>query len=153
MDYAALKAEIAKPDYAGLDNTAIVALLNALTIKETQSIPAAEVKKQFIKTSVLARAKFFAEGTANDLDLRIACQTVYDSLLYDAFTDLDPNDSAQGPLIQGFLAALKASGCIDDPGIAAVLDLANVQISRSSQLFDVPRITEADIERARKEVP
>lgn len=148
MDAAALKAEIAKPDYAGLKDDEIAAALNAKTMAVTLPIPAAEVKKQFIKTGVLAKAKFYAADPAADLALRLACQTVYDSLIYDAFTDLDPTDAEQGPLIKSFLDALQAAQCLDDAGRTAVLALAAVELPGSEAFIGRP-LDSSDIANAR----
>ena len=49
MDMAAIKTEIAKPEYDGLDDSAIADLLNAKTVTRNRLVPTWEVKKHAIE--------------------------------------------------------------------------------------------------------
>jgi len=49
MDMAAIKTEIIKPEYNGLDDAAIADLLNAKTVTRNRLVPTWEVKKHAIE--------------------------------------------------------------------------------------------------------
>lgn len=135
MDLATLKAEIARPEYTGMDNIAIAAAINAKTVAVTQIIPASAVKQYLLIEGILSAAEFFAQDAANDLKTRIACQTVRDVFAGDAFPDIDPNNTAHMKTVNGILDALEFAGLLSVAQRAAVLALGQVEVALWQTVF------------------
>ena len=127
MDYTALKAELGKPEYNALDDSAIAAAINAKMATVKRPIPFDRIAKDFIATGVYARAVMFAEDSGNDKALRALCITVRAAIDNNVFSDLDPDDAVQGPQIAAILDGLQAAGCLDDATRALILSRAEVE--------------------------
>lgn len=142
MNTDALKAEIAKPEYAGMDNIAIAEAINAKAATVTRVIRASEVKQYLLIEGILSAAELYAQDAANDMKARIACQTVRDVFAGDAFPDIDPNNAAHMKTVNGILDELDKAGLLSADQRATVLALGQVEVPLWQTVFtdgDPPR--------------
>lgn len=147
MDCAALKAELAKPDYAGLSRAEKAAAINARLFTVKRPIAFDRVAKDLVKTGVYALADFYWREATNPMPLRVVCRTVVASIDQKLFADLDPDDAEQGPEIAAMLDGLQAAGCMTPEQREQVLARGLQEVPGSLAFLGRP-LDESDIANA-----
>lgn len=129
IDYAALKAEIAKPEYNEMTDAQIAALLNVKQSAVVRPIRARDIKKLWSRWAVLAECDVTARDNTAQKILRVLCRATYDNLIYDVFDDIDPNDATQVADVEKYLGALEGAGILTAEQRAATLALGSVAVT------------------------
>lgn len=148
-DYAALEAELEKPEYAGLDDKARVDRLNAAVLTTTRAVPAQVIKKLWAQRMVLAAAWVAAQDANLPAELRVLCRATYDNLMGDLFVDMDPRDPTQTAHIEKYLDGLEAAGVLSAELRAETLALATVEQPLRQALGWPGGVNVADLEALR----
>jgi hypothetical protein len=149
MDYAALKAEIGRPDYAGLSDEQIAAALNA-PYPRVVDVSARAVRAVLTKRG----GAWFKVGIASASATADMCWAAA-RMLYDAqregqegqlFGTSDPDILAG---ISLGLSAMVGNGVLTDGDVKAVLDLAKGTTTRAAELGWERDINPGDVAAAR----
>jgi hypothetical protein len=137
MDYAALKAELAQPVYAGMSDDDIAAALNAATVEIHRDAPGALVKQILLRTTEWGRVVRVADGRLTKPDAVV-------DICISLVGALTPTMGAEGTLaaatdedfarLQMMAGALAAAGVIAGETRDALLALRTVTTSRAAQL-------------------
>ena len=149
MNYAALKAELAKPDYVSLSDDEAATAISAATMQRARPIPAAEIKKLWGRWGVLGIAWVKAQNAALPEEIRAVCRATYDNLMGDLFADMDPRDPAAEQDMTRYLDALESAGVLTEAQRVATLALAAETVRLSVVLGWVGDIPPADVTAAR----
>lgn len=126
MDYAALKAEIAKPAYAGLDDAALADAINVKTVVVKRPVASADARRYLMLTGKWPRIAGIARGLISPADEAQALGAV---ALVEGLSMIDSFDlevPAYRAAVQAQLGACEATGLIDANDVAGILDFANV---------------------------
>jgi hypothetical protein len=146
LDLATLRAEIALPQYAGLDQTAIAAALNARTIDGSRDVPAYEARQIVLLSGEWAKIKLLAEERPASTAISVAMTFV--DALSDRETVLPASNRAH---IAGLLDVLVAANVLSGASKAALMLLFAAKISRAEELFGVGvTLTPEQVEAARR---
>lgn len=143
MDYQLLFNEICQPQYAGMTDAEIVAVLNAQTpVRRRVSI--ADLHARAMESGVYTALRVAVATPGTPEQLRAVCQTVLD-LANARFTDVDLDNAAS----QQMFGALRQYGVITAEQAAQIDALANaVQPSRAEAL-GLGIVTEDNVAAAR----
>jgi hypothetical protein len=141
--YLALRAELQKPDLAGLTDADAAAALAEPVARPPRPVPIAEVESLAFRLGVMARLYVGSEST--DAGFRAACQTAL-ALFGSRLTEVHLDDPATAQLLD----ALQAGTVLTADDRAALEALAVVTTSRAEAIpcWELPA-TEADVTRAR----
>lgn len=136
MDYAALKAEIALPAYAGMSDAAIAAALNAATVDIVRKVPTWEARALLLATGEWGAIKLLSRqsptmGTPEAQAVAVAITTI-DSMTETTVLDADQADAFAA--MQTMVGVLQAAGVLSAGTGAAMLALRNTKTSRAAQL-------------------
>jgi hypothetical protein len=146
LDLATLRAEIALPQYAGLDQTAIAAMLNARAIDGSRDVPAFEARQIVLLSGEWAKIKLLAETRPATTAISVAMTFV--DALSDRETVLPAANRAH---IAGLLDVLVAATVLSGASKAALMLLFAAKISRAEELFGVGvTLTPEQVEAARR---
>jgi hypothetical protein len=146
IDLAVLRAEIALPQYAGLDQTAIAAMLNAKSIDGSRDVPAFEARQIVLLSGEWATIKLLAETRPATTAVSIAMTFV--DTLSDRETTIPASARNQ---IAGLLDVLVATNVLSGSSKAALMLLFNTKISRAEQMFGPGvTLTPSQVEEARR---
>jgi hypothetical protein len=145
LDLATLRAEIALPQYAGLDEPAIAGALNARTIDGSRDVPAFEARQIVLLSGEWAKIKLLAEERPASTAISVAMTFV--DALSDRETVLPAGNRAH---IAGLLDVLVAANVLSGASKAALMLLFAAKISRAEELFGRgARVDSGDISRAK----
>lgn len=147
MNYAALKAEIAGPAYAGLSDAQIAAALNAPTVDVHRDVPAREIETLLLRSTEWGKVVRTADGR------RAAPEAIADiciSLVTAAERGRDLASASEEDFgrLQAMAEALVDAEVLSDTIRDALLALRTVQISRAAQL-GLGAVTAGDVQTAK----
>ena len=153
MDYAALKAEIELPAYAGMSDDDIAAALNAATVPVETSVSTKAIRRYMMLTGAWAKIALVSEGVnlgagTPTIPHRVAAITALAAVGPGAFDDFDLQDSNVRAPMAAMLHALVEIGAISQSDKNAVLDLRKTTVSRASQI-GWPSVGANDVAHAR----
>ena len=145
IDLAVLRAEIALPQYAGLDEPATAAAINEPSIDGSRDVPASEARQIVLLSGDWAKTRLLSEQRPATLASTVA-MTFVDTLL-DRNTVIPSGARSQ---ITDLLDVLVAANAISGTSKAALMSLFSSKKSRAEQLFgDGVRVDSGDISRAK----
>ncbi len=128
MDYAALKAELAKPAYQGLDDDAAAAALRAATVDAVVPVRALDVRRYLHLAGKWAAIVGAARGVgAPPADRQLAAIAMVAAL--NDFTEFDLSVQAYAAAIGAQLDAGVQAGLIANDDKAAILAKGRAKIS------------------------
>lgn len=127
MDYAALKAELAKPAYAGMTDAEAAVAINAATVVVKRPVQSADARRYLMLVgkwpTIAALARGLIAGTDGE---KLAAVALVEALtLKETFNLSVP---AYLTAVQAQLGACEAAGLIDAADTAGILDFANVSV-------------------------
>ena len=143
---AALKAEIAKPAYAGLADAAIAVAVMAAQIVADRLVAGPEIGRLWARRGVLGAAREQAQRAALTPAQRALAWTAIEMVDRDGFADLDPTKEAQRTALVNFLDSLVAANIMSAGDRTATLALIN-QARPGREVFGA--LDENDIKNAR----
>lgn len=107
-DYVALKAEIAKPVYAGLDDAATAHAVMGAVVSAESAASGADIGKLWARRGVLGAARERASRTTLTPAQRANAWTAIEMVAQDGFSGFDPSVPAQRAalvaMLDGFVA-------------------------------------------------
>lgn len=151
MDYATIKSEIANPAYAGLDEPALAAALNAKAIPARVPVPTIAIRRYLHVVRKWARIEAIATGVLAAPDEATAIAAVE---MFAALRDFPEGFDLAVPTYYSAIAA-SLDDCVAAQLIAAgdktaILALGDGRISRAEQLWGRGTVvTSGDVSRAR----
>lgn len=146
VDLAALRAELDKPAYAGLSNTAAAVAVMAAQITGELSVGGADIGKLWARRGVLGAARERANRAALTAPQRGLAWTAIEMVAQDGFSGLDPNSPAQRAALVALLDSFVADAIMTAGDKAATLALLS-RTRTGREVFGV--LDENDIARAR----
>jgi hypothetical protein len=150
MNYAALKSEVAKPEYAGMSDAQIAAALNATTVETIRDVPTSEARALLLSTGEWGGIVMLARATPSETipaEAVAAAITAEDTLRLTVTLELTRD--AYWQAVQTLLGGLVAAGVLSAGTRAALLALRETTTSRAAQL-GWSEIRTTDIETARQ---
>lgn len=119
---AALKAEIALPAYAGLNNAQIAVAVMKAAVALDRRVPSAEVARLWARRGVLANAREAGNrgGAAN---LRVLGWRVLDVVEHDVLGDLDTTSSTDRTEFSALLNQMVTASIMSDADRTATISL------------------------------
>lgn len=108
-DYPALKAEIAKPAYAGMTDAQIAAAMNTMTVASEAAVSGGDVGKLWARRGVLGAARERARRTGMPALTNAQRATAWEVITMvdqDGFSGLDPTSPTQRAALVAFLDRL-----------------------------------------------
>jgi hypothetical protein len=130
---AALAAELAKPDYAGMNSSAAAAAIQAATVPVAQPITADAIRRLWTKRQVLAKAWVVANDPAQPFPARVACKAAYDAITGGTYRDFDLSDPTQAAEVAFFFAALEQAGPPDGRVLTAEVKAETVALAAATR--------------------
>ncbi len=125
-----LHSELAKPEYAGLSDSAAAARLNERPIVGRRRVPLAEFVHRLFGDATWATLQAATTSAAQSAQVKAAAITVYDFLRNPHVEAIDMDL----PATKGVLALLVQAGVLPQALVAEIDSLANVVGSRAEQL-------------------
>lgn len=125
VDLVALKAEIAKPAYAGLTDAAVAVAVMAAEIVADRLVAGPEMGRLWARRGVLGAARERSQNGALTAAQRARAWTAIEMIERDGFADLDPTKSAQRTALVNFLDQLVADTIMTEADKTATLALIN----------------------------
>lgn len=122
-DYPALKAEIAKPAYAGMTDAQIAAAMNTMTVASEAAVSGGDVGKLWARRGVLGAARERANRGALTPGQRATAWNAIEMVDRDGFSGLDPKNPVQRAALVSFLDGLVAETIMNAGDKAATLAL------------------------------
>lgn len=122
-DYPALKAEIAKPAYAGMTDAQIAAAMNTMTVASEAAVSGGDVGKLWARRGVLGAARERANRAALTPGQRATAWSAIEMVDRDGFSGLDPSSPGQRAALVSFLDGLVAETIMTAGDKAATLAL------------------------------
>lgn len=122
-DYAALKAEIAKPAYAAMTDAQIVATLNSTQTSSEEAVNGSTVGALWARRGVLGAARERANRAALTPAQRTAAWNVIEMVERDGFSGLDPSNPTLRAALVNFLDSLVTETIMTAGDKAATLAL------------------------------
>jgi hypothetical protein len=156
MDLAAIKTEIAKPEYDGLSDGAVADLLNAKTVTRSRLVPTWEVKKHAIENQYWS-AIVMATEPGNPLAIPAESLVTVRGL---AIAARDWIDDASGKIstidfalvsVQTLVGGLVASGLVTQPQATALSALGSETVAWP-KANNLPEIGIGLVANARREM-
>ena len=147
-DYLALKAEIAKPDYAAMTDDQIADALNTGTVTDEQPASGADIGAIWARRGVLGVARERAQRAALTPTQRATAWTAIELVAQNGFAGFDPSVPAQ----RAALAAMLDGFVTDTIMTAADRTATLAALSRTrtiAQSIGWARVWPADIAAAR----
>lgn len=108
VDYVALKAELAKPAYAGLSNADAAVAVMAETVAADRKVPSLEVGQLWARQGVLANAREAGNRGANAAARALGWR-VLDIVEKDVLGDLDTRNATDRAAFEALLDQMVAS--------------------------------------------
>jgi len=109
VDLVALRAELDKPAYAGLDDAAAAVAVMKATVTTDRRVPSAEVARLWARRGVLANARE-AGNRGSAAGARVLGWRVLDAVEHDVMGDLDTADANDRAEFAAFLNQLVTAG-------------------------------------------
>lgn len=144
MMYDVLAGEISQPQYAGMTDAEIVAVLNAPSASTRRRVPIAELQARAMESGVYTALRVVVGNAQAPAELRAIAQTVLD-LANARFADVDMDNASA---VQMF-GALQQAGVITAQQSAQIDALATVPGVSRVMMLGLDAVAEADIEAAR----
>lgn len=144
MDYTILSNEISQPQYAGMDDAAITATLNAPGASTRRRVPISELQARSMETGVYTALRVASSSPDAPAELRAVAQTVLD-LASARFDDVDLDNAASRQMF----GALQQAGVISAQQAAQIDALATVPGMSRAQELSLGDVAEGDIQAAR----
>lgn len=144
MNYAVLAAELQQPQYVGMSDAEIVALLNDPGPSTRQRVSIERLQATAMEISVYVALRTAIATPTTPPQVLAICQSALD-LVNARFSDIDLDN----PAAQNMFGALRQAGVINAQQAAAIDALATVAgVSRANALGLVA-VTEEDVAAAR----
>ena len=133
IDLAVLRAEIALPQYANLNEHEVAAALNAKVIDSSRDVPASEARQIALLNGDWAKIRLLSEERPATVASTVAMTFV--DTLSDRNTIIPSEARAQ---INGLLDVLVAAGAMSGATKSSLMSLFADKTSRSLKLFGEP---------------
>jgi stage III sporulation protein SpoIIIAA len=122
VDYAALKAEIAKPSYEKMDDAETAVAVMKATVAIDRRVPSAEVARLWARRGVLANAREAGNRGAS-VAVRVLGWRVLDVVERDVLGDLDTADATDRSEFSAFLNQMVTASIMGDADRTATIAL------------------------------
>jgi phage I-like protein len=151
VDYAALKAEIAKPDYAGMSDAQIVAALNAKTVASPLplDVPVASVEAYLSLAGVLTAIEDWLQANAAPSAARTAARELLRTIASPHVTSFEMSKPATFAAVQNMLGALEQVALLSAQQASDLLALASPPVPWRGSIGWQTLILVADLANAR----
>lgn len=144
MTQEILAAELQQPQYAGMTDAEIVAVLNAPGASTRRRVPIAELQARAMESGVYTALRVVVGNAQAPAELRAVAQTVLD-LANARFADVDMDNASA---VQMF-GTLQQAGVITVQQAAQIDALATVPGVSRAQVLGLGAVTEANVAVAR----
>jgi hypothetical protein len=148
MDYAALRAEIAQPAYAGLSDAEIAAALNA-EIDAVRNVATSDARALLLATGEWGAITLLARQEPSEsvpAEAIAAAITAIDTLKLTEV--LETTKTPYWQAVQAMVAGLQAAGVLSEATGTALLGLRETTTTRAAQL-GLGQVSPGDIQTAR----
>lgn len=125
VDLVALKAEIAKPAYAGLTDAQIAVAVMAAEIVADRTVAGLEIGQLWARRGVLGAAHERSQRGNLQASQRALAYTAIEMIDRDGFSGLDPTKPAQRTALVNFFDSLVADTIMSEADKTATLALIN----------------------------
>jgi hypothetical protein len=150
MNYAALQAEIVLPAYAGMDDDAIAAALNAETVETVRDVPTVDARELLLATGEWGALVLLARSTPASVaqaPVIAAAITAVETLR--ETTTLEVTKPANWTAMQTLVGTMQQAGVMSEGTGAALLALRDIHISRAAEIGWTAGVSAADVAAAR----